>query len=366
MEEKQTLVKHERQYNLDLLKAVAIICMVICHAVENPAAYRPEYSNEFLYTFADIILGSYVVVAHGFMFAMGVGMVYSRRNAPSDLIVRGIKLLILAYCLNFLRAGVYYLTYDILNGLHTEKAFLKLFGPDILQFAGLAHIATGIFKKLKLQEIHMLGIGLILSMIGTMAATFDTGNQVLNLLFGLIIATAVNYTNFSFCSWYIFVGAGLLFGKILQGTSDKDKLYKALLIASSIIALLYILGTVKNGYFFLSVLNAYYVASPMEAFGLLSIDFFVLSLFYFLLKKVDVSKFKLMIEMSKNINSIYCIHWCIICATEFVFCFLLGMVPSYAVLYPYGVVVLVVSFLLARLYQSWKAKYMEQHKAIEA
>lgn len=359
-------VTHERQYNLDLLKALAIICMVICHPVFMFGMYRPGYESEFLYIFADVILGGYMVVAHGFMFAMGVGMVYSRKNTPVDLIVRGIKILILAYTLNFLRSGVYYLTYDIINGVHTERTLGSLFGGDILQFAGLALIATGIFKKLKLKEIHMFAIGLILSMIGTMAAFIETGDQLLNMIVGLFVFTKHGACSFSFCNWYIFVGAGLLFGKILQNTINKDKLYKWLLIVSAIIALLYIIGTIKYGMIFLSRENEYYAASPMEALGLLSIDFFLLSVFHFLLKKVDVSKFNLLLEMSRNINSIYCIHWCIIGATEFVFCFLLGTVMNYAVMYTYAVVLVVVSFLLARLYKSWKAKYMAQRKAIES
>ena len=361
------VVKRERQYNLDLLKALAIICMVICHAIFQLGRSRPGYENDFLYILGDEILGGYMVVAHGFMFAMGVGMIYSRRNAPADLIVRGIKIFILAYVLNFCRYGAYYLTYDIVNDVHTYVTLIYTLGCDILQFAGLALIATGIFKKLKLQEFHMFAIGLILSMIGTTAAShIDAGNQLLNILFGLFVYTQPNYCNFNFCSWYLFVGAGLLFGKILQGPLDKDKLYKVLLIVSSVIALLYILGTLRYGMYFLSVEDEYYAASPMEAFGLLSIDFFFLSAFYFLLKKVDVSKFKLMIEMSGNITSIYCIHWCILGATDFFFCFMLGMVPSYAVMYAFGVVNLVVSFLLARLYKSWKTEYIKQCRVMEA
>ena len=341
--------------------------MVICHAVYSLGFYRLGFENDFLWNFADTILGDYMVVAHGFMFAMGVGMVYSRRNAPADLIVRGIKLFILGYTLNFLRYGVYILTYDIINDVHNELTLLSLFGPDILHFAGLALIATGIFKKLKLEEFHMFAIGLIFSMIGTtVASTVDTGNELLNYFIALFVFPKQENCAFNFCSWYIFVGVGLLFGKILQGPLDKDKLYKGLLIVSSVIALLYILGTVTYGMMFLSAGNEYYAASPMEAMGLLSIDFFFLSVFYFLLKKFDVSKFRLLIEMSRNINSIYCIHWCIIGFIECVFCYMLGVVLSYAAMYALGVAVLVVSFLLARLYAFWKAKYIEQRKAIEA
>ncbi|MBO7663719.1 MAG: hypothetical protein J6U01_10145 [Clostridia bacterium] len=47
---------HERQYNLDLLKAVAIVCMVLCHPVITFATERVGYESEFWYFFADAVL----------------------------------------------------------------------------------------------------------------------------------------------------------------------------------------------------------------------------------------------------------------------------------------------------------------------
>lgn len=355
---------HERQYNLDLLKALAIVCMVLCHPVIMFAQNRVGYQDEFGHFFADIIIGSYLVAAHGFMFAMGVGMAYSRNNSPKALIHRGVKLFILAYVLNFVRFGMYYMTLDIINGSITEMTLQPLFGPDILQFAGLAFIATGIFRKLEIKDSFILYIGLILSVIGTVTAfTVDTDHPVLNMIIGLFIFTVTpsHASSFCFLSWYLFVAVGILFGRILQEAPDKDAFYKRLMIASGIITAIYIAFTCFFGVFFLSLKRAFYVASPIEAAGLLSIDFFVLSLFYFLLKKVPVSKFRIPIEMSRNINSIYAIHWSIIGLTFFVFCFLLNMVFGYVFMYVYGIILLVVSFLLARFYKSLKAKYQENH-----
>ena len=58
--------------------------------------YHAGYEGEFWFHFGEDILGSYIVVAHGFMFAMGVGMIYSRNNSPSDLIHRGLGIFLLA------------------------------------------------------------------------------------------------------------------------------------------------------------------------------------------------------------------------------------------------------------------------------
>lgn len=349
----------ERQYNLDLLKALAIVCMIICHPVYLMGRYIPGYEGDFAYFFADMIAGSYVVAAHGFMFAMGVGMVYSRKNSPKDLVGRGIRLLILAYALNFLRSGVYFLTYDVINGVETTRTLSSLFGCDILHFAGLAFIVTGILKKINLKAIHIFGIGLCLSVLGTALAFVHTGNRVVNTFLGLFYFTSHSTPSFNLFSWYIFVAVGILFGKILKETQNKDRLYLILLVVSGIVMIIYLIATAKFGVLFLSKENEYYAAGPIEAFGLLSIDFFILPLFHFLLKKVDASKFRLCIEMSKNINSIYCIHWCIIGATEFFFCHILGVVFSYPFMYIYAIVLIVVSFLLARFYKALKKKYMD-------
>ncbi len=116
----------------------------------------------------------------------------------------------------------------------------------------------------------------------------------------------------------------------------------------------YLASSLKLGAYFLTRRQNYYSASPLEAVGLLSIDLFLLSLFYFLLKKVHVSKFRILIEMSRNITSIYFIHWIFIGSIESVFCILLGLVFPYSVIYVIGAILLVVSFLLARLYQCLK------------
>jgi len=65
--------------------------------------------------------------------------------------------------------------------------------------------------------------------------------------------------------------------------------------------------------------------------------------------------------MSKNINIIFCIHWYIIGAAEFFLCHLLKLefMSDYVVIYAFGMVLVVVSFLLARHYKSWKTKRME-------
>ena len=140
-----------RENNLELLKALSIIAMIFCHPVIRLGIHRVGYESDFAFFFGDVILGDYLGVAHAFMFAMGVGVVYARKNSPADLMRRGLRLYHLGYALNFCRYGVYALAEGIISGVFEPETLEALFGPDILHFAGLALLFTGVLKWLKLR-----------------------------------------------------------------------------------------------------------------------------------------------------------------------------------------------------------------------
>lgn len=343
-----------RQYNLDLLKAVAIVAMVFCHAVIRLSINRPGYEGEFLYFLGHTVLGEYLAVAHAFMFAMGVCVQYTRRNQPKDLIRRGVWIYLLGYVLNFFRYGIYTLGDGIISGTFREGTLYSLFSPDILQFAGLALIATGVFRKLKLRETWIFLIALALNAISAPLPFVDTGSYFPNLLLGHFITTTYETSCFAFCNWYLFMAAGLLFGAILRRTENLDRLYRRLLLISGGVAAAYLAATFLFGVHFLSREHYYYAVSIPEAAGLLSIDLCLLSAFHFLLKKVDRSKRSLFLEMSENMTPIYVIHWCILGMIDSLCCYLFELVFSWPVIYGIGFALLVASFFLARLWRRRK------------
>lgn len=345
----------ERQHNLDLLKAVAIIAMIFCHPVIRLGIHRIGYQDDFLYFFGDCVLGCYLCVAHAFMFVMGVGVIYTKNNTPLDLVRRGIRLYLLGYVLNFLRYGIYALADGLISGAFEPETLEALFGPDILQFAGLALVVTGILRKLKLRESLIFAFSLLLSVIGTAVPFIDTGSFGLNWLIGHFVYTTWDTACFVFCNWYFFAAAGLLFGAILRGTADPDRLYGRLLIGSGCVMAAYIAGSFVFGAMFLSRNRLFYAASTLEAAGLLSIDLFLLSAFYFLLKKVGPEKLRIFLEMSRNLALIYLIHWCILGMIDSIACYLLGVTFSWAAIYGMGLMLIVVSFFLARLWRRKKS-----------
>ena len=349
-------IQTSRQYYLDILKALAIVAMILCHAIVQFGMHHTGYEHDVLYWVGDYFFGDYLAAAHAFMFAMGVGIVYSTKNKPADLIRRGIRLYILAFVLNFFRYGIYLVADGLIEGEFMAETIYALIVQDIFHFAGLALIAAGLFKKLKLSVNTIFLIGVIMSVAGGFLAFAYQGNPVVNYLLGHFIVTTEEDSCFAFFNWYIFVATGLLFGTILRRTEDLDKFYRRLLCIAGPTMFLYIVLTIIFGTFFMTKNEWYYATTLPESIGLISIDLTLLCFFYFLLKKVDVSRLSVFIKMSRSLTSIYCIQWCIIGFVDSIFCYLLGIVFPYPVILLFGIILIPVSYWIAKLWVNWKTK----------
>lgn len=349
-------INTNRQFNLDLIKALAIILMVVCHPVLQfsvaMAPVNPDFESDFPFFLAVYILGSYMPVAHAFMFAMGVGIVFSSKNSPRELIRRGIFIYILAYVLNFLRYGIYAVYLYITTGVFDEWSRFCMLSQDIFYFAALSLVLTGILKLIKLKEIHIFIISVVMSVVGGfLAFTVDTGSYVLNYMIGHYIVTPGLTSCFTLLNWYIFVGTGLLFGYVIRRVRELDKFYLRLLIVSSVVAAVYVIITLISGEsFFMSKKNDYYALSLPESIGLLSIDFAFLSAFHFVREEKIPKAASVIKTMSKNVMAIYMIHWIIIGNVD---CWIIrdrGVNVGYPLMYVFGIVLIVLSYLLAKLW----------------
>ncbi len=347
-EEKRRELQASRLYELDLLKALAIVGMILCHCVIQLGLHQPGYEQDVRYLIGEYVFGDYLAVAHAFMFAMGVTVNYSRKNSPGALVRRGLSLYVLGFVLNFFRYGIYALADGLLSGQFMAQTVYALIVQDILHFAGLALIATGLFKRLKLKEIHILLIGAALSALGGPLAFVFQGSPAADYFLGHFIVTTEESSCFAFFNWYVFVASGLLFGAILQKTENPDRFYGGLLRIAGPVTALYLALTAYFGPCFLTKNGWYYAASLPEAAGLLSIDLTLLGAFHFLLKRVDAARLSVFVTMSRNVNRIYCIHWCIIGFADSIFCYLLGVVFPWPVIYLFGVLLIILSAWLAQ------------------
>lgn len=341
----------DRQPHLDLLKALSIVCMILCHTVMRLAAHRPGYSTETGYLFGDAVLGCYVGVAHAFMLAMGIGFIFSKKTTPLYLLKRGISIYILGYLFNIFRFGVYAILDYAVKVDYSPDLFHAVFFQDIFQFAGLAMMMTALLMKLKLNEVGILIVGIVLSCIGSVVPDVQTGNAFLDIVIGNFVTSTNVPSHFTFLNWYIFVAVGMFLGKVLKRLQDEKRFYKRLLWISCIIMSAFVLTTVKYGMFFLNRLHRYYAVSILEAVGYLSIDFFLLSLFYFAMQRFETGKPEICMTMSRNLTQMYLLHWCMLCFLEYIVCYLLKYVLSYPVIYLIGICLIAGSYYVSK---RWK------------
>jgi hypothetical protein len=335
---------------------VAIISMIICHPVIMLGAHHIGYENDIPYLVADLFFGDYLAAAHAFMFAMGVGTVYSSRRQPVNLIRRGIWIFVLGYILNFFRYGIYALAGGIIEGEFMEETLYALTAQDILQFAGLALIVTGILYYFRLKATHILVIAVVLSMIAEPLAFQFEGSYAANYFLGFFLVTTEDESCFVFMSWFLFVAIGRLFGTVIRKKKNLDSFYFRLFIIACPVMVLYIILTFIFGPFFLCREGWYYGVSLPETLGLLSIDMTLLSAFYFLLKKIDLSTVRPLITMSKNVNAIYVIHWCILGFIDSFVCYLLGFVIPYPAEYLIAIALIFVSYGIAKWWRKRRGK----------
>ena len=345
-----------RIQELDLLKALAIIAMIICHCVEVLGEHRIGYENEFLYFFGFSVLGDYVAVAHAFMFAMGVAIIFTGKDNPRHLIKRGVRLYIMAFILNFFRYGIYAIVDGLIEGQFHEDTVYALVVQDIFHFAGLALILTGLLKYLRLKDNTILVIAVIMSAIGGPLAFVFNKSPVLNYILGHLLVTTEEESCFALLDWYVFVASGLVFARFLERAEDKDTFYRCLLCVAGPIAAVYIVLNCIFGNHFLSKYGWYYATSIPESLGLLSIDLSLMAAFHFLLKKSDAKRFVVFCGMGRNLTKIYIIHWCLLGFVDSIFCYLLEIVFPYWFMYLFGVLLVFVSGWIAG---KWGRRFAE-------
>ena len=220
-------VNKGRQVELDLAKCLAIFFMIFLHCYFVTAGFANEISPFLQRGIGHLVGGPFA--APVFMFAMGVGMVYSKHQEPIYMIKRGIKLMLLGLVVN---VGEFILPHFLAGKLLGEwdifpiAGGLLLFCIDILAFAGMAFILVGICKKLNLSSKHMVIIAIVFSILGTILRFHDFGSDVPNLIAGYFIGSAGGFTAFPLFNWFIFPAVGLLFGEYYIRCNDKKKLLR--------------------------------------------------------------------------------------------------------------------------------------------
>ena len=314
-----------RQIEWDYTKVFAIILLIVTHYL----AYCSLGNADFEKT-TDTMFILAQISTPVLMFAMGIGMAYTRHDSPRDFIVRGIKLLLLGMIVN----TMYFLS-NYTGGIPMDYSLSSFLANNILHFAGLTFILVGIFKM-----YNFLG-----NFIETVGKNIITCFPVLN--------------------WFIIPICGMLFGENLIRCNYKDELYSRIIRpAHTMTFIIMIVGiALFEGMF--SVTGGtiieklkYLHASLPEMVVLIILTVFIGSIFYFLTKKSSPSVIDFIIKTSHNVTVIYIIQLALILLLTYINQFL-NVKPNLGIEIAVLILIIVSSILLGHAYAGVKGHLMK-------
>ncbi len=330
-----------RQLDLDLAKAVPIICLPFVHCIiECCTAEQLDYGLPFVF---DCFIGG-PMSAPMFMFAMGIGMIYSKKNSSSYMIRRGIMIFIAGYILNLARYVVPSLTGYAISGdygKYIEPITYKLFANDIMQLAGLALILLGLLVRMKVPRWGIMTISTVMSLAGWAFNDVDMGNKTLNILLGNLIGTSDStdmlITDFPLLNWFIFPAAGYCFGHWMIRMKNKKLFYLTVSPPALIISIVYYVLAIRYslGMFRDGGENTYYHIVFYEVVAIVINLFALMGIYYLISKILPTWLLRFFTDVSRKINAIYCIHWVyLVFATNVIIYLILGtqIIPLWQIL----------------------------------
>ena len=218
-------VNRGRQPEIDALKATCILCMIALHCFEELGC-----GQSVLYAFVDWMCA--LLGAAAFMFCMGLGMRYSRHQAPGFLAARGLELLTVGQFLNLVRNALPNLIAWWIKGeqFYIANALLVV-QADILSFAGLAFLLLALMKKLRASDGAILIVGFVMNVAAYLISdpVPAPSNYLLSQLLGYFVLTNAE-AYFPLASYFVFVAAGYYVGGWYPRIRDKKALANRVLL----------------------------------------------------------------------------------------------------------------------------------------
>ena len=353
-----------RQPELDIGKAVPVFFLAFVHCIiECTAPEALDHGIPFLF---DYVIGS-PISAPMFMFAMGIGICYSRKQGAKELAKRALRMYLIGLLLNVCRFLIPYLTGYLISGdteQYIEPLVYRMLGNDILEFAALSLFCIAVFQRFRLPDWAMLMIAFVCSLGGWALNDIDLGNPVLNVALGHFIGTedaaGLVVSDFPLLNWLLIPTAGYVFGKVLRRVKDKDHFYPKFapfLLAAAVIFL------VVEWYFGFGMNrdggeNTYYHATTYDILAFISLTVGLLGFYHFIQRFLPKKLMDFFTLLSRSVTSVYCIHWVFVVWITNVLLYLVRGTQ----LLPVGLTMLLsagialVSIILAACWQKIKSK----------
>ena len=305
-----------RLFEVDCVKAFAVIYMVCIHVYEQLSIYdhanvMPDSPFRIAIEFAGGPLAAPV-----FMFCMGMGMVYTRHNKPADFYKRGIKLLLTGYALNFFRQTLLQLI-GLLLGIESDLDIIGgLLNVDILIFAGMSFLFIGLMKQIRVKVLIMYIIAILLQAVSIWAVNSNIGSMALQCIAGLLLPTG-KWVAFPLGMWLVYPVSGMLFAEILRTVSSRSDMYKKVMPVSAAFLVAYSSIIIYSGYdircFFALCKDNYYHQSLLSTLWIIPIIIVAICVSYFLVSSFEHTLIGRCIRYcSNNLNRIYIIQWLLI------------------------------------------------------
>ena len=338
-------VNRGRQPELDVLKAVCIVCMILLHTYEDCAQEYNAISIFLEYT--SIFIG-----AAAFMICMGVGMHYSRHQTPKDYLIRGWELLTVSQLLNLARCSVPNLIAYWLTGeqFHIANALLVV-QTDILTFVGFAFFLTALLKHWKVPVPGILGIGFVLNILALILqpVTKSPDNYLLSQLLGFFVVTdAESY--FPLLSYYVFVAFGFFIGEYYPRIRDKEALSTRVLQICLPVCVLYYAIRMNVEFPFLPDFGSdlQYILNPgPDALATCFVSLIILAVSYKILHAHGDKEPGIVKHLAGNINQYYCVSYVFILPMQTLLIAVWGdLMPGVLLPTVYGIFVLIACYFL--------------------
>jgi len=305
---------------VDLARGLAVLFMIAVHVLEVYA--NTEVTNS---VFGQVIafLGG-PPAAPVFMMLMGLSFAYSKKKDMSSGIIRGVKIFLSGYLLNFLR-GVAPLLFarainlPITEGLNSEQSFnlLNIFLiADILQFAGIALIIMAIIRELKINRYMLIFAAFLISMISPLLWKIRIDIPVLEQLADLFWGDKplggfmANMVNFPVFPWLTFPLIGMAIGEIFSQSTHLPSLFKKIGLIGGIIMITGLLISSLNPEYHY---NDYYHSRQGAMIFMSGFTLLWLYLCQIITSKIPRNMaFDLLYDWSRNVTNIYFIQWVLI------------------------------------------------------
>ncbi|MBQ4244302.1 MAG: acyltransferase family protein [Clostridia bacterium] len=360
-----------RQFELDWFRFILIYRFAVIHVFVD--ATPPENLDVLgIPYYFDSVVGG-VIGATRFMILMGIGLSYSRHATAGELFRRGVRIGITGAVLNVFRYLVPSLIgYGISGdaGKYLDELPYLFFGNDILQFAALAMMFMALLLKLKLSPPKIFAVSLAMSVAGTALRNVDLHNNILNVIAGHFIGIETVsgdpyiYSDFPLIIWFIFYAFGYIFGFYYRRIKDKDKFYLTVSPVCLVISVAFCVWEIAGGFGMMmgEGANVFYHMHTVEAFICIMACIGTMMLFWFVSKIIPEKLKKPIVSVSKNLNTVYCIHWVLVWWTVdlAIYCIkgdtYLKPLPAYFL----GLALSIASMLLAGVWSKFKQKHKKE------